>query len=102
MDGIFGRRDQSLLAVHRLPLVFYPDFTNRTNKAEQYARAVSGIEVAEKVRVLPVFLKYLRLAADRQDEGLKLYRAAALRSPASKRTGPCGKSSWPSRFSGCC
>ncbi|PYV80960.1 MAG: hypothetical protein DMG05_30755, partial [Acidobacteria bacterium] len=35
--------------------------------------------------VLPVFLKYLRLAADRLGEGLNLYRAAALRSPASKR-----------------
>jgi len=66
-------------------LVFYPDFTNRTNKAEQYARGVSGIEAGEAKRILPVFLKYLRLAADRLDDGLKLYRAAALRSPASKR-----------------
>jgi hypothetical protein len=35
--------------------------------------------------VLPVFLKYLRLAADRLDEGLKLYRSAALDSPPAKR-----------------
>jgi hypothetical protein len=66
-------------------LVFYPDFTNRTNKAESYARDVSGIEAAGERQVLPVFLKYLRLAADRMGEGLKLYREAALRSPASKR-----------------
>jgi hypothetical protein len=35
--------------------------------------------------VLPVFLKYLRLAADRMGEGLKLYRSAALGSPVSRR-----------------
>ena len=66
-------------------LVFYPDFTNQTNKAELYARTVSGIENVKEERVLPVFLKYLRLAADRMEEGLRLYRAAALRSPAPKR-----------------
>jgi len=66
-------------------LVFYPDFTNRTNKAELYARSVSGIEATGDVRVLPVFLKHLRLAADQLGEGLELYRAAALRSPATKR-----------------
>lgn len=66
-------------------LVFCPDFTNRANNAESYARGVSGIESPGKTKVLPVFLKYLRLAADRMGEGLKLYRAAALASPASKR-----------------
>ncbi|MBI5091797.1 MAG: hypothetical protein HZB26_05055 [Candidatus Hydrogenedentes bacterium] len=66
-------------------LVFYPDFTNHTNKAQQYARGVSGIENAKDDQVFPVFLKYLRLAADKMEEGLKLYRAAALHSPASKR-----------------
>jgi hypothetical protein len=66
-------------------LVFYPDFTNRTNKAESYARSVSGIESPGQAKILPVFLKYLRRAADRMGEGLKLYRAAALDSPASKR-----------------
>jgi hypothetical protein len=66
-------------------LVFYPDFTNQTNKAERYARDVSGIEATGNVQVLPVFLKHLRLAADRMGEGLTLYRAAALDSPASKR-----------------
>jgi hypothetical protein len=64
---------------------FFPDFTNRTNKAELYARAVSGIQAAKDDRILPVFLKQLRLAADRLGEGLELYRAAALESPASKR-----------------
>jgi hypothetical protein len=68
-------------------LVFYPDFSNQTNKAELYARGVSGIQAAQEKRVLPVFLKHLRLAADRLGEGLNLYRASALRSPPSKRTG---------------
>jgi hypothetical protein len=66
-------------------LVFYPDFTNQANKAESYARAVSGTSAAGEQRVLPVFLKYLRLAAERLGDGLNLYRAAALHSPASKR-----------------
>lgn len=66
-------------------LTFYPDFTNRTDKAELYARSVSGMRAPREQRVLPVFLKYLRLAADGMGEGLKLYRKAALTSPASKR-----------------
>jgi hypothetical protein len=68
-------------------LVFYPDFSNRTNKAELYSRAVSGIHATQEKRVLPVFLKHLRLAAERLGEGLSLYRAAALHSPPSKRAG---------------
>jgi len=68
-------------------LVFFPDFTNRTNKAELYARSVSGIERAGDVKVLPLFLKRLRLAAGQLGKGLELYRAAALRSPAHKRAG---------------
>jgi hypothetical protein len=66
-------------------LVFYPDFTNRTNMAENYARSVSGIESPGDKQVLPVFLKYLRLASERMGTGLDLYRSAALHSPASKR-----------------
>lgn len=68
-------------------LVFVPDFSNQTNKAELYARGVSGIETTPDVKVLPVFLKYLLLAADRMEEGLNLYRRAALNSPPSKREG---------------
>jgi hypothetical protein len=67
-------------------LVFCPDFTNRTNRAESYARSVSGIEGEGAKRILPVFLKYLGLAADRMEDGLKLYRDVAIRSPASKRS----------------
>jgi hypothetical protein len=67
-------------------MVFYPDFTNQTNQAELYARGVSGIELANETRILPVVQKYLRLAADEMEEGLKLYRAAALQSPTFKRT----------------
>ncbi len=66
-------------------LVFYPDFSNKTNKAESYARSTSGIQADSKTAVLPVFLKYLRLAANKMEEGLILYRKAALNSPAEKR-----------------
>jgi hypothetical protein len=66
-------------------MVFYPDFTNRTNNAELYARSATGVEVGQETKVLPVFLKYLRQAFDQMEEGLKLYRAAALGSPKSKR-----------------
>jgi hypothetical protein len=68
-------------------MVFYPDFTNQTNKAELYARSDTGVQVGKEVQILPVFLKYLRQAADQMEAGLKLYRAAALSSPESKRQG---------------
>jgi hypothetical protein len=68
-------------------LVFYPDFTNGTNRAELYARNASGIETPNEERVLPVFLKYLRLATEEMDSGLKLYRTAAIESPAARRAG---------------
>lgn len=67
-------------------MVFYPDFSNKTNKAEQYARSATGIEIKEGMTILPVFLKYLKLAADKMEEGLRLYRKAALEAPESKRS----------------
>ncbi|PYV09448.1 MAG: hypothetical protein DMG07_23170, partial [Acidobacteria bacterium] len=71
-------------------MVFYPDFSNQTNRSELYARSVSGIgsskgQEGRGLKVLPVFVKYLKLAADEMEEGLKLYRKAALLSPAAKR-----------------
>ncbi|HPO13960.1 MAG TPA: hypothetical protein PLI09_10980 [Candidatus Hydrogenedentes bacterium] len=66
-------------------MVFYPDFSNQTNRAELYARSATGVEVTPETKVLPVFLKYLRQASDQMEEGLKPYRAAALASPESKR-----------------
>jgi hypothetical protein len=66
-------------------LTFYPDFTNKTNKAESYARSTSGIEAESDIKVLPVFLKYLDLAARKMEEGLALYREAALNSPEKKK-----------------
>ena len=66
-------------------MVFYPDFTNKTNLAELYARSATGIEAGNEVKLLPVFLRYMHQAADKMEEGLKLYRKAALMSPASKR-----------------
>ncbi len=68
-------------------MVFYPDFTNQTNQAELYARSATGLEVGPETKVLPVFLKYLRQASGQMEEGLKLYRAAALGGPESKRRG---------------
>ena len=58
-------------------LIFWPDFSNRRNAAQSYAGFFS----------IPVFQKYLKLAADRMEEGLQLYRQAALRAPEAKRTG---------------
>lgn len=66
-------------------MVFYPDFTNKTNRAEQYARGATGIVAGKEVALLPVFLKHLKMAAAEMEEGLKLYRAAAMESPDWKR-----------------
>jgi hypothetical protein len=67
-------------------MVFYPDFTDKTNKAEEYTRNATGIEADKKIKFLPVFLRYMNQAADKMEEGLKLYRETALKSPESKRT----------------
>jgi hypothetical protein len=55
--------------------VLYPDFSNRTNVAEDYAKPMS----------LRVFNKYLLKAADEMEKGLESYRTAALNASASKR-----------------
>ena len=66
-------------------MVFYPDFTNKINRAENYARSATGIQAGKEIKLLPVFLKYLKLASDEMEEGLKLYRLAAAKSPEFKR-----------------
>jgi hypothetical protein len=67
-------------------MVFYPDFTNKANKAELYARSATGVRrIDEKTKILPVFLKYLKRAFNEMEEGLKLYRTAATSSPEFKR-----------------
>ena len=66
-------------------MVFYPDFTNQTNRAELYARRATGVKVGPETKVLPTFLKYLRQASEQMEQGLKLYRAAALSCSKSKR-----------------
>jgi hypothetical protein len=58
-------------------LILAPDFTNQVNAAERYARPFS----------LAVFNKYLTLAADEMERGLRTYREAALKAPRSKRAG---------------
>ncbi len=68
-------------------MVFYPDFSNKTNKAEHYARRATGLgDVSKETEVLPVFLKHLKQASDKMEDGLRLYRTAASNSPVSKRT----------------
>ncbi len=66
-------------------MVFFPDFSNQTNKAEQYARSATGIVAGKETKILPIFLKYLKKAIDEMEEGLVLYRSAAVNSPESKR-----------------
>jgi hypothetical protein len=74
-------------------VVFTPDFSNRANRAEAYARARSGIGAIESperlagTAVLPVFNTYVLRAADEFEKGLVPYRQAALRAPEAKRAG---------------
>ncbi len=56
-------------------LIFHPDFSNKRDAARSYAAFFT----------VPVFQKYLKLAADRMERGLQSYRAAALRAPEAKR-----------------
>lgn len=56
-------------------LIFWPDFTNTRDAARSYIAFFT----------VPVFQKYLNLAADRMEEGLQSYRRAALRAPEAKR-----------------
>ena len=58
-------------------VILVPDFSNRTNAAALYASPFS----------LPVFNKYLLLAADEMEAGLRGYRQAALAAPPGKRRG---------------
>ncbi|HEX4147377.1 MAG TPA: hypothetical protein VHY20_00255, partial [Pirellulales bacterium] len=71
-------------------MVFYPNFESDTDMAESYARARSGVaasvdQAGKPVPLLPVFEKYLLLAADRFEAGLAPYRQAALAAPPSKQ-----------------
>ncbi len=58
-------------------VILWPDFTNQVNVAARYARPFS----------LPVFNKYLLLAADEMEAGLRSYRQAALSAPPAKKAG---------------
>ena len=72
-------------------MVFQPDFNNRSNRAEVYARARSGISAIESPQklkdasILPIFNRYVIKAADEFEKGLMLYRRAALAAPPEKR-----------------
>ncbi len=76
-QGIWNRESQLNPYWPYVPsrLIFWPDFSNRRNHAESYIRFFT----------VPVFQKYLAMSADRMEEGLQTYRAAALRAPAAKR-----------------
>jgi hypothetical protein len=54
--------------------ILAPDFTNETNASERYVRPFT----------VPVFTKYLKLAADEMEKGLMSYRRAALAAPLAK------------------
>jgi len=56
-------------------LIFWPDFTNTRDAARAYIGFFT----------VPVFQKYLNLAADRMEQGLQSYRRAALGAPEAKR-----------------
>lgn len=56
-------------------LFFWPDFTNTRDRAKDYIAFFT----------VPVFQKYLNLAADRMEEGLRSYRKAALNAPEAKQ-----------------
>lgn len=72
-------------------MIFIPDFTNRANRAESYARSASGVfsradgQPLGDVAVLPEFNKRLLMAADTLEEGLVEYRKAALATPEAKQ-----------------
>ena len=42
--------------------------------------------MGEETKVLMVFLKYLKQASDKMEDGLNLYRSAAYNTPETKRT----------------
>lgn len=65
--------------------VFFPDFSNQVNRAEQYARGATGIVADKEVTILPVFLKYLKLAIEEMEKGLILYRSSAVKGPENRR-----------------
>jgi hypothetical protein len=58
-------------------LIFWPDFSNHRNAAEGYIGFFS----------VPVFQKYLQLAADRMEQGLQSYRRARVRSGGQTEAG---------------
>ena len=71
-------------------LTFVPDFTNQTNRAEQYALSSSGLSGIESQNIsgdeaLKIFRKYVLKTADQLEEGLTHYRAAALSAPEDRR-----------------
>ena len=72
-------------------LNFIPDFTNRTNMAEEYARRRTGVarmldpEELKTVSVLPIYQKRILATADELEAGLGPYREAARKAPQAKQ-----------------
>lgn len=66
----------------------FPDFSNKSNRAELYARsylANAGYSYGEKGFSLDLFLEQLLFAAEEMEKGLILYRKAALNTHLNKR-----------------
>jgi hypothetical protein len=86
------RMEEAWPYCHRM-MVFMPDFTNKKNQAETYARVRSGVLSATpldpSVSVLPTFQKYLLKAADEMEVGLRHYRRAASAAPNEKLSAAC-------------
>lgn len=84
------RMEEAWPFCHRM-MVFMPDFTNKKNQAEIYARNRSGVgtlgssPLDRNATVLPTFQKYLLKAADELEVGLRLYRQAAAAAPINKQ-----------------
>jgi len=71
-------------------LIFWPDFSNCRNAAEGYIGFFS----------IPVFQKYLQLAADRMEQGLQSYRQPRCTLRRPNRSWRFARCSWPNSYSG--
>ena len=69
--------------------LLWPDFSNKTNVAENYARPFT----------LPTFTKYLLIAADEMEKGLELIGAQRSMRRRPNSTAPSAKFCWPSNSS---
>lgn len=84
MNGLSWRTDQPLLAVHGFAHGLLSRFRQSDEPRGAVREGAKGVVVGPETKVLPVFLEYLRQASQRE-EGLKPYRAVALKNLEPKR-----------------